>query len=894
MKKSIPKLAFILLSFYSLHTFAQIGALDPTFGTGGQVTTEIDSDSYISAMALQPDGKIVVLGNHALNFYGWYSVGPVNHSTGYVSNNVVLMARYNTDGTLDNTFGNGGIIKNVLSSQGYARGLAIQTDGKIVVGGGDLLGGNIYLWRYKTNGTLDSTYGINGMVTSSLLGGVGYIGFAFAIQPDGKMLATKNFSTLRFKTNGDLDSTFGTNGLVVINNIYSQQGSWSIEVDASGKILIGGNGFTGSYGGYFIATRLLSNGQTDNSFGTSGVSFALMTGDDGIIATHTFPSGEILIAGNVDVTLVKTSSSGIADPSFGSGGSIRGGYYLNNNTNATNAMAIKTSGDIVLASQGDNDTSQIRKFTIWMLDSVGNTKDSVFTDFYNRTEAGAAAVAIQADGKIIAAGYTNSSGYAQFALARFGGTAIAGPYAGPNQTICQYTTATMAAADSGVWSASPANPANTTFSNQASATSSVSGFNNAGIYAYIWTSAAGTDTMQIIVTAKPDAGPDLAVCLGDTATLAAGSTPGMWTALNSNPTATRIFSNTSASSHVSGFTHSSGTYTFLWAENGCRDTMNVHVNPAVITADSIGNVSCYNGSDGHICISAAGSTTYSYLWSTGDTVACIHLLPAGAYHLTVTDQATGCSASHLYNVTQPSAITLSHSSFPATCYNAANGIINVNPSGGTAPYGYSWFPNVSQSGQATQLTAGTYCVTITDHNGCIDSACYSISQPSALAITADSIYKDTCALSHRGRIVVNTSGGTSPYHYLWNNGDSSGTISSLAAGVYCLSVADFHGCIIDTCFAVLSDSCIGLGIVESANEQFNMQPNPAYSTVQISATQIIQDLYLVDMIGQKIPCEIAMIGNRADINVADLDAACYFVIIKTQKEIAVRKLLVEH
>ncbi|MFM9653807.1 hypothetical protein ACKI1S_48400, partial [Streptomyces galilaeus] len=84
----------------------------------------------------------------------------------------------------------------------------------------------------------------------------------------------------------------------LLNQITDQQQSLSIEVEASGKILIGGNGFNGSYGGYFIATRLLSNGQTDNTFGVNGVSYALQTGDVSIIKTHTYPNGQILIAGN--------------------------------------------------------------------------------------------------------------------------------------------------------------------------------------------------------------------------------------------------------------------------------------------------------------------------------------------------------------------------------------------------------------------------------------------------------------------------------------------------------------------------------------------------------------------------------------------------------------------
>ncbi|MGA9109772.1 MAG: delta-60 repeat domain-containing protein, partial [Smithella sp.] len=184
------------------------GSLDTTFGTGGIVTTPIGSyDAYAYALAIQSDGRIVVSG---------YSSNGSNYD--------FALVRYNTDGSLDTTFGTGGIVITPMGS-GYdiAYALAIQSDGRILAAGNSYNGSNynFALVRYNTNGSLDTTFGTGGIVTTSIGTGDSEA-LALGIQSDGNILAAgkspdgsnNDFALVRYNTNGSLDTTFGTGGIV--------------------------------------------------------------------------------------------------------------------------------------------------------------------------------------------------------------------------------------------------------------------------------------------------------------------------------------------------------------------------------------------------------------------------------------------------------------------------------------------------------------------------------------------------------------------------------------------------------------------------------------------------------------------------------------------------------
>src|SRR6185369_10627899 len=175
---------------------AAAGDLDPTFGTGGKVTTDIQGDfDKARAVAIQADGKIVVAGS-ALNG----------------ANIDFAVLRYNTDGSLDTTFGTGGkVLTPVLDSDDFALAVAIQPDGKIVAAGLAVTGADdIAVVRYNTDGSLDTTFDGDGKATFSILVGFNDIANAVAIQPDGKIVlagSTNNgsdddFAVIRLNPNG--------------------------------------------------------------------------------------------------------------------------------------------------------------------------------------------------------------------------------------------------------------------------------------------------------------------------------------------------------------------------------------------------------------------------------------------------------------------------------------------------------------------------------------------------------------------------------------------------------------------------------------------------------------------------------------------------------------------
>ncbi|WPR70458.1 gliding motility-associated C-terminal domain-containing protein [Flavobacterium sp. NG2] len=232
----------------------------------------------------------------------------------------------------------------------------------------------------------------------------------------------------------------------------------------------------------------------------------------------------------------------------------------------------------------------------------------------------------------------------------------------------------------------------------------------------------------------------------------------------------------------------------------------ITVNPApIITISSQTNVLCYNASTGAINISVSGGTApYSYAWTgTGVIATAMNQtgLKAGNYEVTVTD-AKGCKAIKTFTITQPqAALTASITSQTnVNCFGAATGSVTVVGANGTSPYTYSKDgTNFVGSGTFTNLTAGSYTITVKDANGCTLPQAVTITQPQA-ALTA-SITSQTnvnCFGAATGSVTVVGANGTSPYTYSKDgtNFVGSGTFTNLIAGSYTITVKDANGCTI--------------------------------------------------------------------------------------------------
>jgi uncharacterized delta-60 repeat protein len=229
------------------------GSLDTTFGTGGKTTTFIGGNSCDgSAVAIQPDGKIIVGGD---SYQG----------TSYD----FTLARYNSNGTLDNSFGSGGIVVTSLSNMdNMISTLVIQPDGKILAAGLKNFGSfntDFAVARYNADGSLDTSFGVNGVAATAVTAGDDYCN-AMTLQPDGKIILAgqainpqrfSDIAVVRISADGSLDSSFGSNGVVRTAIGTRSDDGLAVALQQDGQIVIAGDTyFTGSKVGFAVLRYL--------------------------------------------------------------------------------------------------------------------------------------------------------------------------------------------------------------------------------------------------------------------------------------------------------------------------------------------------------------------------------------------------------------------------------------------------------------------------------------------------------------------------------------------------------------------------------------------------------------------------------------------------------------
>jgi uncharacterized delta-60 repeat protein len=295
-----------------IYRYTANGALDATFGTNGVITTPLGNETWRQRIVLQPDGKFVVASE---NFNGISQVAVV---------------RYNPDGTLDATFGTSGITRTSVGSFHTVREILVQTDGKLLVAGGVSYGSrNIFVLRYDPNGTLDNSFGANGIVQTDIDNLPNDVR-GMALQPDGKIIVScGNFSSnypfsilflsssiVRYNASGTLDNTFGANGIVRITeppNQYPGEIAFVLAIQQNGKFLTAG---ARNYN--FAISRYNSNGTIDTSFGTNGVVITAFENYPGASISSIAPQtdGKILAVGsaNFDVALARYLGDSIIAP----------------------------------------------------------------------------------------------------------------------------------------------------------------------------------------------------------------------------------------------------------------------------------------------------------------------------------------------------------------------------------------------------------------------------------------------------------------------------------------------------------------------------------------------------------------------------------------------------
>lgn len=319
---------------------ARPGTLDPSFSGDGIVITDLLAHDSGADVATGPGGTVIVAGTR--NRYG--------------GNPDFAVVRYLSDGSLDTSFGGNGIAITPFTGDGtFAAALAVQDNGKIVVTGnsGAYADTSLTVVRYTAAGTLDTTFSGDGILTAKL-GSSHNWGSSLGIQKDGKILVAGtswisdyDFVLLRLNDDGSLDSSFGVSGVVSLD-----LGAWdfcyAVALQGDGKIVLAGR--TGTYdSGYHMAlARFTSSGTLDASFGSSGtVTTGVNSPYGAIVSLALQQDGRIVGAGysNGGLTVVRYDTTGALDNSFDGDG-----LAVTASCNEARDIAIQPDGRIIVVA----------------------------------------------------------------------------------------------------------------------------------------------------------------------------------------------------------------------------------------------------------------------------------------------------------------------------------------------------------------------------------------------------------------------------------------------------------------------------------------------------------------------------------------------------------------
>jgi len=334
---------------------------------------------------------------------------------------------------------------------------------------------------------------------------------------------------------------------------------------------------------------------------------------------------------------------------------------------------------------------------------------------------------------------------------------------------------------------------------------------NSGTYTVTVTNSSGCSATSTTTVSQPSA-------------LSAASCSGSIACNGGSTTITVTASGgTSPYSGTGSFTRTAGSYYFTVTDaHGCTASTSITITqPSALTANCGGTaVTTNGGNNGTASVTASGgSAGYTYHWNTGATTSSISGLTAANYCVTVTDNAS-CSASCCFNVTQPNSVNVTCGGTPVSCNGGSNGSASVTASGGVPGYTYHW-NNGATTTSVSNLTAGTYSVTVTDSQSATNTCSFTVTQPTAVTASASS-----GTISCNGgstTVTVTASGGTSPY---------TGTGSfTRTAGSYSFIVTDSHGCTGTTSITVTQPSAL-----TASSSSGSIACNGGSTSVNVSAS----------------------------------------------------------
>jgi uncharacterized delta-60 repeat protein len=396
------------------------GDLDPTFGSGGKVTTDFGGSETAWAVAVQRDRRVVVAG-------GRLDPGPLDD---------FVLARYTASGKLDPSFdGDGKVTTDFGGRQDGAYDVGVQGDGKIVAAGASRQGGASYiaLARYLRDGRLDLSFGEGGKVLTTVQSSTIAGAWAVLVQPDGKIVAgghtgarfASAFAVARYLPDGALDPSFGNGGWVVTPiSRRDNDRVFALAVQPDGKLVAAGGSFEGESD--VVLARYGANGSLDPSFGGDGVVVVSFRPVDMVpLGLFVQRDGKLLAAGSGGIT--RFTRDGSLDRSFGEGGRAAAGNV------APSTAAIQPDGRILAigtvyrrsAPEELGDFGVARLTADGRLDTTYGRGGSIETGFSSGSDDQATDGVLLSDGKLVVAGITNRKprpgefGPWDFAVARY-------------------------------------------------------------------------------------------------------------------------------------------------------------------------------------------------------------------------------------------------------------------------------------------------------------------------------------------------------------------------------------------------------------------------------------------------------------------------------------------
>ena len=405
----------VVPSDFAVARFNSDGSLDTSFDGDGKRSDDGDLLALANAVAMQSDDKIVVAGS-CLNGAAYD----------------FALARYNPDGSLDTSFDGDGRVITSIGADDFATALAIQTDGKIVVAGYSKSGSDFHFAavRYNSNGSLDTSFATTGKVVTPV--GASDFASSVAIQSDGKILVggalgapDHGFVLVRYNSNGLLDNSFGSGGIVK-TFVGNSEATSAIAVQPNGRILLFGSS-TVNNNTQFTTMRYATNGLLDPSFAETGIVRTPVGGSGNAMVLQT--DGRILVGGSAvggGVALARYNTDGSLDTSFDGDGTVA--LALASSMNNVTALAIQSDGRILAAGLRSTpitsfDFATMRFNSNGSMDTSYGTNGRVIVDLGNRAIDTAAGIAVDSSGRAVVVGTANDF----FMTMRLNGGSVATP-----------------------------------------------------------------------------------------------------------------------------------------------------------------------------------------------------------------------------------------------------------------------------------------------------------------------------------------------------------------------------------------------------------------------------------------------------------------------------------